>query len=143
MTYNNGCDRHILHTCTWYIHMSNVIPKFHECNHSRNCTHTHTYTHTHLYAQCVIHTVMADCPHTIGVEFGTRIVEVSGQKIKLQIWDTAGQERFRYVYTNAYHTTEHRRSTINRNLAHNTADTMGQSILSIIERLSSFGGKNV
>ena len=44
------------------------------------------------------HTVMADCPHTIGVEFGTRIVEVSGQKIKLQIWDTAGQERFRLVY---------------------------------------------
>ena len=40
---------------------------------------------------------MADCPHTIGVEFGTRIVEVSGQKIKLQIWDTAGQERFRSV----------------------------------------------
>ena len=34
---------------------------------------------------------MADCPHTIGVEFGTRIIEVSGQKIKLQIWDTAGQ----------------------------------------------------
>ena len=34
---------------------------------------------------------MADCPHTSGVEFGTRIVEVSGQKIKLQIWDTAGQ----------------------------------------------------
>ena len=36
---------------------------------------------------------MADCPHTIGVEFGTRIIETSGQKIKLQIWDTAGQER--------------------------------------------------
>jgi Ras-related protein Rab-14 len=34
---------------------------------------------------------MADCPHTIGVEFGTRIIEVNGQKIKLQIWDTAGQ----------------------------------------------------
>jgi GTPase SAR1 family protein len=27
----------------------------------------------------------------IGVEFGTRIIEVCGQKIKLQIWDTAGQ----------------------------------------------------
>uniref|UniRef100_A0AAX7SVA9 RAB14, member RAS oncogene family n=1 Tax=Astatotilapia calliptera TaxID=8154 RepID=A0AAX7SVA9_ASTCA len=38
---------------------------------------------------------MADCPHTIGVEFGTRIMEVHGQKVKLQIWDTAGQERFR------------------------------------------------
>ena len=36
---------------------------------------------------------MADCPHTIGVEFGTRIIEVSGQKIKLRIWDTAGQEK--------------------------------------------------
>lgn len=32
--------------------------------------------------------VMADCPHTIGVEFGTRIIEVNGQKVKLQIWDT-------------------------------------------------------
>lgn len=40
---------------------------------------------------------MADCPHTIGVEFGTRIIEVNAQKIKLQIWDTAGQERFRAV----------------------------------------------
>ena len=37
---------------------------------------------------------MADCPHTIGVEFGTRIIEVANQKIKLQIWDTAGQERY-------------------------------------------------
>lgn len=41
--------------------------------------------------------VMSDCPHTIGVEFGTRIIDVCGQKIKLQIWDTAGQERFRAV----------------------------------------------
>lgn len=45
---------------------------------------------------------MADCPHTIGVEFGTRIVEVAGQKIKLQIWDTAGQERFRAVTRSYY-----------------------------------------
>jgi Ras-related protein Rab-14 len=46
--------------------------------------------------------VMADCPHTIGVEFGTRIIEVAGQKIKLQIWDTAGQERFRAVTRSYY-----------------------------------------
>ena len=46
--------------------------------------------------------VMSDCPHTIGVEFGTRIIEVSGQKIKLQIWDTAGQERFRAVTRSYY-----------------------------------------
>eukprot|EP00056_Hartaetosiga_gracilis_P019607 m.15105 g.15105 ORF g.15105 m.15105 type:complete len:213 (-) comp7806_c0_seq2:152-790(-) len=45
---------------------------------------------------------LTDCPHTIGVEFGTRIIEVSGQKIKLQIWDTAGQERFRAVTRSYY-----------------------------------------
>jgi len=45
---------------------------------------------------------MADCPHTIGVEYGTRIIEVEGQKIKLQIWDTAGQERFRAVTRSYY-----------------------------------------
>jgi len=36
------------------------------------------------------------------VEFGTRIIEVNGQKIKLQIWDTAGQERFRAVTRSYY-----------------------------------------
>jgi len=45
---------------------------------------------------------MADCPHTIGVEYGTRIIEVAGQRIKLQIWDTAGQERFRAVTRSYY-----------------------------------------
>jgi len=43
-----------------------------------------------------------DSPHTIGVEFGTRIVDVMGKKIKLQIWDTAGQERFRAVTRSYY-----------------------------------------
>lgn len=32
--------------------------------------------------------VIPDSPHTIGVEFGTRIIEVMVKKIKLQIWDT-------------------------------------------------------
>lgn len=31
-----------------------------------------------------------------------RIIEVTGQKIKLQIWDTAGQERFRAVTRSYY-----------------------------------------
>lgn len=51
---------------------------------------------------CLCAAVMADCPHTIGVEFGTRIMEVHGQKVKLQIWDTAGQERFRAVTRSYY-----------------------------------------
>eukprot|EP00736_Rhodelphis_marinus_P009150 Rmarinus@m.4274 len=45
---------------------------------------------------------LADAPHTIGVEFGTRVVEVCGTPIKLQVWDTAGQERFRAVTRSYY-----------------------------------------
>ncbi|CAK9182253.1 unnamed protein product [Ilex paraguariensis] len=39
---------------------------------------------------------------TIGVEFQTQKMEISGKEIKAQIWDTAGQERFRAV-TSAYY----------------------------------------
>lgn len=34
--------------------------------------------------------------HTIGVEFGSKIISVVSKMVKLQIWDTAGQERFRW-----------------------------------------------
>ena len=40
--------------------------------------------------------------HTIGVEFGSKIVPVGGRVVKLQIWDTAGQERFRSVTRSYY-----------------------------------------
>ncbi|GAA5856470.1 hypothetical protein JCM8547_008758 [Rhodosporidiobolus lusitaniae] len=44
---------------------------------------------------------------TIGVEFGSRIVELhdgedQGKRIKLQIWDTAGQENFRAITRSYY-----------------------------------------
>lgn len=39
--------------------------------------------------------VKDDSNHTIGVEFGSKIINVGGKYVKLQIWDTAGQERFR------------------------------------------------
>eukprot|EP00727_Mastigamoeba_balamuthi_P012674 m51a1_g8029 putative ras-related protein rab-14-like (207) ;mRNA; r:24026-25304 len=54
-----------------------------------------------LLHQFTEHKFIADSQHTIGVEFGTKIIEVSGKKIKLQIWDTAGQERFRSYYRGA------------------------------------------
>lgn len=38
--------------------------------------------------------VKAESNHTIGVEFGSKIVDTGGKFVKLQIWDTAGQERF-------------------------------------------------
>lgn len=40
--------------------------------------------------------------HTIGVEFGSRVITLGGKTIKLQIWDTAGQERFRSVTRSYY-----------------------------------------
>jgi len=40
--------------------------------------------------------------HTIGVEFGSKIITVAKKKVKLQIWDTAGQERFRSVTRSYY-----------------------------------------
>jgi GTPase SAR1 family protein len=33
-----------------------------------------------------------DTTHTIGVEFGSKIIELTDKTVKLQIWDTAGQE---------------------------------------------------
>jgi len=39
---------------------------------------------------------------TIGVEFGTRLMNVDNELIKLQIWDTAGQESFRSITRSYY-----------------------------------------
>jgi len=40
--------------------------------------------------------------HTIGVEFGSKILKIGSKSIKLQIWDTAGQERFKSVARTYY-----------------------------------------
>lgn len=40
--------------------------------------------------------------HTVGVEFGTRVINIGDHCVKLQIWDTAGQERFRSVTRSYY-----------------------------------------
>ncbi len=40
--------------------------------------------------------------HTVGVEFGTKQVEIGGKLIKLNCWDTAGQERFQSVTRSYY-----------------------------------------
>jgi Ras-related protein Rab-2A len=39
---------------------------------------------------------------TIGVDFGTRVVDINGEKVKLQIWDTAGQESFRSIVKKSF-----------------------------------------
>ncbi|KAL4842122.1 hypothetical protein H8958_000838 [Nasalis larvatus] len=43
-----------------------------------------------------------DSNHTIGVEFGSKVINVCGKYVKLQIRDTAGQERFKSVKRSYY-----------------------------------------
>eukprot|EP01062_Namystynia_karyoxenos_P041611 TRINITY_DN3033_c0_g2_i1.p1 TRINITY_DN3033_c0_g2~~TRINITY_DN3033_c0_g2_i1.p1 ORF type:complete len:238 (+),score=77.65 TRINITY_DN3033_c0_g2_i1:92-715(+) len=56
---------------------------------------------------CLLHRFVEDRfvddqTHTIGVEFGAKIVDLLGKRVKLQIWDTAGQERYRSVTRSYY-----------------------------------------
>jgi len=39
---------------------------------------------------------------TVGVEFGTKNLEIDNKKIKVQIWDTAGQERYKSITSTYY-----------------------------------------
>lgn len=39
---------------------------------------------------------------TIGVDFGSRIIDLGQERVKLQIWDTAGQESFRSIARSYY-----------------------------------------
>ena len=39
---------------------------------------------------------------TVGVEFGTKKIEIDNKKIKVQIWDTAGQERYKSITSTYY-----------------------------------------
>ena len=43
-----------------------------------------------------------DTKSTVGVEFGSKKMQIENVTIKLQIWDTAGQERYRSI-TSAYY----------------------------------------
>ncbi|KAM4585273.1 ras-related protein Rab-33B-like [Odontesthes bonariensis] len=44
---------------------------------------------------------------TIGVDFRERMVDIDGERIKLQLWDTAGQERFRKSMVQQYYRNVH------------------------------------
>ncbi|KAI9221680.1 P-loop containing nucleoside triphosphate hydrolase protein [Blastocladiella britannica] len=56
---------------------------------------------------CLLHRFIegkfkANSSHTIGVEFGSKLIPVGAHLVKLQVWDTAGQERFRSVTRSYY-----------------------------------------
>mmetsp|Transcript_21290 Transcript_21290/g.59918 ORF Transcript_21290/g.59918 Transcript_21290/m.59918 type:complete len:216 (+) Transcript_21290:59-706(+) len=58
---------------------------------------------THLLSRYMRGTLPKTPAATIGVEFGTRTVQLPvGCKVKAQIWDTAGQERYRAITSAHY-----------------------------------------
>ena len=62
------------------------------------------------------HPVLSDCPHTIGVEFGTRVVDISNKQIKLQIWDT-GKKKKQGTKNNNNNNNNHSNSPLSPSLA--------------------------
>jgi small GTP-binding protein len=52
---------------------------------------------TAMCKQFCEHSFTPNSAPTVGLEFGTRIVQVETVRIKLHIWDTAGQERFHSI----------------------------------------------
>ncbi|GET91380.1 Ras-related rab-4, putative [Leishmania tarentolae] len=56
---------------------------------------------------CLLHRFIEDTfseeqTQTIGIEYGAKIIDFGGAKVKLQIWDTAGQERYKSVTRSYY-----------------------------------------
>lgn len=43
---------------------------------------------------------------TVGVDFGSKVVNIDGRTFKLHIWDTAGQEKFRSLISSYYRGTD-------------------------------------
>jgi small GTP-binding protein len=43
-----------------------------------------------------------DTKSTVGVEFGSKSLDLKGNRIKAQIWDTAGQERYKSITSSYY-----------------------------------------
>ena len=75
---------------------------------------------------------------TIGIEFGTKIIDVSGKTIRLQIWDSAGQENYRSI-TRAYY-----RNTICAVLVYDITNRKSFEDIKIwLEEAKTFGNENM
>ena len=57
---------------------------------------------TNIMSKYLKNQFLEESKATIGVEFGSKIFNEQGHKIKAQIWDTAGQERYKAI-TSAYY----------------------------------------
>ena len=57
---------------------------------------------TNIMSKYLKNTFMENSKATVGVEFGSKLFNHQGHKIKAQIWDTAGQEKYKAI-TGAYY----------------------------------------
>lgn len=57
---------------------------------------------SNLLSRYIHNSFSEDKKPTLGVEFGTRIINSREKNIKVQIWDTAGQEKYKSI-TNSYY----------------------------------------
>ena len=57
---------------------------------------------TNIMSKFLKNQFMEESKATIGVEFGSKLFNHEGHKIKAQIWDTAGQEKYKAI-TGAYY----------------------------------------
>jgi len=55
-----------------------------------------------LFAKFVDDSFTSRVEPTIGIDFRTKVIDLEGAKISIQLWDTAGQERFRTITTSYY-----------------------------------------
>ncbi len=56
---------------------------------------------TNIMSKFLKNKFMEESKATVGVEFGSKLFDLNGHKIKAQIWDTAGQEKYKSI-TGAY-----------------------------------------
>ena len=57
---------------------------------------------TNIMSKFLKNEFMEESKATVGVEFGSKLFNHEGHKIKAQIWDTAGQEKYKAI-TGAYY----------------------------------------
>ena len=55
-----------------------------------------------LMTKFIYNSMINDYESTVGVDFGSKMIDVNNKKIKLQIWDTAGQESYRSITRSYY-----------------------------------------
>ena len=57
---------------------------------------------SNLLSRFTLNQFQQDSKATIGVELQSKLYEINGKKVRIQLWDTAGQERYKSL-TSAYY----------------------------------------